>query len=192
MSLIVLPCPFCGSLRLENFQGGWLVCIDCGARGPSRISADSPLEPWNRRHAPGATLTRHWITTQAGPAWCGANDLDICRTLNIDSVTCAPCLRAANRWAAEQLKKVDAPERFSDQGVPPEKRATHLNPRPGTSVQCGPLTLNIPPGYEVSLLGQVSGHPSTGRKINLGARPVGRRSGAARCIFVQYVGKPPT
>ncbi len=39
-------CPFCGSERLDNLQGDYVHCIDCGARGPC---GDDPITDWNHR-----------------------------------------------------------------------------------------------------------------------------------------------
>lgn len=145
-----LPCPFCGSSKLENFDGGYLKCINCQAMGPtSGPSWDcNNVGRWNSRAPDQPSM--HWQKGIGHRTWCGVEPQELAAcwlTLNLNAVTCVQCLRAANLWAAEQLKKLDAPERFSDQAInAPAARSTE-NPRSGTSVQCGPLTLNIPPGY---------------------------------------------
>jgi len=145
----LLPCPFCGSVALENLNGGFVRCIDCGCEGPHRGGEDA-LKLWCRRKPPRAERPVHWQRAPNGmarrcDAFDGGEALDPV-SLNVGAVTCVPCLRAANRWAAEQLLCAPGPD-FDN---PTENPRADENPRSGTSVQCGPLTLNIPPGYEFS------------------------------------------
>lgn len=46
-ALILNTCPFCGGDRLDNLQGYYVHCIDCGAKGPD--GADDPIDAWNHR-----------------------------------------------------------------------------------------------------------------------------------------------
>ena len=47
------PCPFCGSIDVEEKQYGdnefWVSCADCGARIPEYEDYDEAIEAWNRR-----------------------------------------------------------------------------------------------------------------------------------------------
>jgi hypothetical protein len=61
----LLPCPFCGSSRLENLANpsGPVKCIDCGAAGPTNprgfrvsigIKLFTPEDAWNTRDGAAA------------------------------------------------------------------------------------------------------------------------------------------
>ena len=47
------PCPFCGSIDVEEKQYGdnefWVSCADCGARISEYEDYDEAIEAWNRR-----------------------------------------------------------------------------------------------------------------------------------------------
>ncbi len=42
-------CPFCGGHRLDNLQGDYVHCIDCGAQGPCPNWSEDPVDAWNHR-----------------------------------------------------------------------------------------------------------------------------------------------
>ena len=44
------PCPFCGSRDVESWGKYWVVvvCLACGARGPSEVGA-AAIAAWNER-----------------------------------------------------------------------------------------------------------------------------------------------
>jgi hypothetical protein len=57
----LLPCPFCGSTKLETWANE-ISCEQCGARGPSQDGPECTTNPlirdqeWNRRARPHALL----------------------------------------------------------------------------------------------------------------------------------------
>jgi hypothetical protein len=48
-----LPCPFCGSERLDNPENEWfedewfVVCLSCHARGPGCVTQEAANKAWN-------------------------------------------------------------------------------------------------------------------------------------------------
>jgi len=55
----VLPCPFCGSMRLyfsinqpRTVRYVYVFCDDCGGEGPAGSGPDVALRLWNRRYDP--------------------------------------------------------------------------------------------------------------------------------------------
>lgn len=196
-----LPCPFCGSGRLENFDGDFVSCIDCHAYGPR---GENPVALWNSRAAAspdwagfGRTLFAVWDRSVTwGKGWrerfadnivpyfgdfalankipatgvlpdapapeypTGKEALDALRRALLG---CAPAAAVSvtpahdfDHWAGFMLERLRragwrligrAGDDRSD--IPPSPARTDPNPRSGTTVQCGPLTLNIPPGYDV-------------------------------------------
>jgi len=44
-----LPCPFCGSERLDTQTFSYVICDKCGAFGPSPGDGRSGAELWNQR-----------------------------------------------------------------------------------------------------------------------------------------------
>ena len=47
------PCPFCASdcatsVEVDNNDGAFRVCADCGASGPWRFEREVAIERWNK------------------------------------------------------------------------------------------------------------------------------------------------
>jgi hypothetical protein len=139
-----LPCPFCGSARLENFDGNFLKCIDCSAAGPP---GSGFIDRWNVRVE---TPRVHWRKLGEGASvWCGFEGMsEEPPALNARNVTCVQCLRQAYGELNDRAEVMSQTLLYVDhRELPPQKPAADLHVRAGTTVQCGPLTLNIPPGY---------------------------------------------
>lgn len=51
--LALNQCPFCGSeyvsLVVDEYGDHFAQCLDCGAQGPYKATADKALESWNNR-----------------------------------------------------------------------------------------------------------------------------------------------
>ena len=132
-----LPCPFCGSARLENFDGNYLKCTDCSATGPLG-GGFSPVLQWNRRAEPSraefvAELRRNLAEERKFP------DL-VYETIG-----------AFLEGVANGLNESTVSARSA---IPVSSARTALNTPTGTRVQCGPLTLNILPGHKSKVRGR--------------------------------------
>ena len=94
MTMPPLPCPFCGSAKLNEeatgaaeikghtYQTGWIECRDCGCDGPSvELTDETPAQndyqlvrdAWNRRAAIAAHVPEAVAAVPAQPvAWTNA------------------------------------------------------------------------------------------------------------------------
>ncbi len=155
-----LPCPFCGSTRLENFDGNYLRCIDCGACGPPNAL---PVNTWNRRvpERPLRAAARSVILAPNHVQLTKAiRELETALWARPDD---APEPPPPDPQPPPHDPQPPAPPSSDSRSVTEEIRAeveaaalsakyhealrTMPPARSGTRVQCGPLTLNIPPGY---------------------------------------------
>ena len=48
----LLNCPFCGSDEIFLVKGdsmAWVICLKCGADGPTALSTPGAIRKWNER-----------------------------------------------------------------------------------------------------------------------------------------------
>lgn len=76
----IIPCPFCaGSGEFDgNDQARHVICIDCGAEGPSPYSGleSDAIEGWNKRYGMFAQLARLFDVSLDlnNPEWATVDD----------------------------------------------------------------------------------------------------------------------